>query len=395
VKKRSKIGIAVVCLGLLLLAGVRMLFHPVADRIMETRLDFRGDAYWKYAFLKTHPFLPDDSGFGLHAIHPTRGWTCKPNGTPPEGTLKLTNSQGLRAVEDYVFAPDKFRIMVVGDSFTFGLFDNHESVWPLQLQQQDDRLSVVNLAVSGYGIDQMYITLHEEMANYKPHLVIFALITEDMDRSMLGFREYQKPRFILENTGELRLTNVPIGSLADTLKHLRQRYESPWGYYRLARENQQVLQAIEEGRYEAERDALNQSIIEHAIACTREYGAGFMLIHLASNLEISLTEMDRENDNTIENYLRSIATKEQVDFFSTRRAFLNGGQDWVVGHYTALEAAFVAKRIYEQLQQHEAWINWRNRTHTHNIPRRALPATQQKQLNLSKKWDCLRRTCTP
>lgn len=353
--KRAKVLALLLVLGAVILAVLGLFAYRAASRIALASLNFRGNAYWEYAFLKNLPVLPQDSSFGMHDIHPTRGWTPKAERVRPGATLRLTNNKGHRAIKDYVFEPEKFTVMIVGDSLTYGLEDDNEAVWPIHLQQRDERLSVVNLAVSGYGVDQMYITLREEIETYKPQLVIFPPISDDLCRSLLCFREYQKPRFVDDAGKELRLTNVPVPPLPETWGRIHRQYGGITGTFRLLLEDRQVRRSINNGDFDKEWASLNTRIIEEAIGCTRRHNAEFMLVHLACNLEIGAANAKKEDANPSEALLRGIAEKEHVDFVPSRAAFLDAGTGWTLGHYTVREAQFLAALIHERILQSASW----------------------------------------
>ncbi len=357
-KKFLQVSFLVLSAGVPLVLVMAVVVLRIAGVSLTGPYDFRGDAYWKLNFVQGLPdVLPasDNEGFGMHDVHPTRGWTPKANRTRPGSTLRLTNNKGHRSIQDYSYEPGKFIVMIVGDSLSYGLEDDNEGVWPIVLQQLDARLSVVNLAVSGYGADQMYITLRESIEEYKPHLVIFPPISDDLNRSLLTFREYQKPRFILDGAGELQLTNVPVGAYPATAARIRDEYGGLRGRLRLAFEDRAFRQRMEGGEVKREWAALNTRIVEEAIACTRQHGAEFLLVHLACNLEISGPAAKKEDTNQTEDLLRKIADEKHVAFLPTRPAFVDLGTDWTPGHYSPREAQFVAKLVYERIQQQPSW----------------------------------------
>ena len=149
---------------------------------------------------------------GFHRPHPTRGWTVAPNAHQVvDGFSYTTNERGYRSLRPYMPDPTKYTVLAIGDSFTFGIDTNDAETWPYLLETKDPRLNVINLGVGGYGIDQMDVTLHETVEVYHPDLVIVAFIGDDLRRTFLSFRDYKKPRFVLDQGG-VRLTNVPIGT---------------------------------------------------------------------------------------------------------------------------------------------------------------------------------------
>ena len=152
--------------------------------------------------------------YAFDDYHPTRGWALRPNlrEVPAfRGKTVSSNSRGLRGVREY--ALDKpagtTRIVVLGDSFTFGEDVGDDEAWPHRLEELMPGTEVLNLGVHGYGHDQMLLYLKEEGLRYHPDVVIVGFLPDDMERNVVAFRDYAKPRFVLED-GRLALRDVPV-----------------------------------------------------------------------------------------------------------------------------------------------------------------------------------------
>ena len=146
--------------------------------------------------------------------HPTRGWALKPNlrDVPVEGGKRLSsNSKGVRGRDEHAeaTAPGTTRIVVLGDSFTFGEGVDDEETYSAQLAEILPGTEVINLGVHGYGHDQMLVYLREEGLRYRPDVVLLGFLTLDMERNVLSFRDYAKPRFVLKD-GALVLRGSPV-----------------------------------------------------------------------------------------------------------------------------------------------------------------------------------------
>jgi hypothetical protein len=120
-----------------------------------------------------------------------------------------TNSRGLRGKKDFPYIKDKtrLRILILGDSFTFGNEVSDAETYSYFLQQMLPHTEVINMGVHGYGHDQMLILFREEGVKYEPDIVILGFLPLDMPRNVLKFRDFAKPRFL---GGELKLTGVPV-----------------------------------------------------------------------------------------------------------------------------------------------------------------------------------------
>lgn len=135
---------------------------------------------------------------------PALGWTVDPAFLPAE-----INPQGFRAAEDFTKLPPtsaKTRVMIVGDSFTFGTHlafeDSYASLVQAQLVATHE---VYNLGVPGYGVDQMVLAYQAYSGLIKPDVVILAFIDDDIERVLEAFRvaeKLNKPSFTVQD-GEL------------------------------------------------------------------------------------------------------------------------------------------------------------------------------------------------
>ena len=76
-------------------------------------------------------------------------------------------------------APGEFRVIVLGDSFTFGPGVAYENLWTSLLQEQLKRghpqVTVINLGVEGYNIIQYAAVLEEVGLSLKPDAVLLSL----------------------------------------------------------------------------------------------------------------------------------------------------------------------------------------------------------------------------
>jgi hypothetical protein len=151
---------------------------------------------------------------------PTRGWTLKPNlrDAPFRGTLVNSNARGIRGAQEipYEKRPGLTRIVVLGDSFTFGEEVGDDETYAHRLQTLIPSAEVLNLGVHGYGHDQMLLYLKEEGLKYHPDLVLLGFMPDDMERNVLTFRDYAKPHFAVRE-GRLELTTGPIPRPEETV----------------------------------------------------------------------------------------------------------------------------------------------------------------------------------
>ncbi len=133
----------------------------------------------------------------LHRASPLYGWDLVP-GTSGIGFMGESydiNSAGFRDTEhDIEKQPEIFRIMVIGDSFTFGARVNQEDTYPKQLEKalnrQNIRYEVIDCGVIGHNMWQHYEVLKRKVLPYRPDLVILGLFEDDLSGSI---PPYDKP----------------------------------------------------------------------------------------------------------------------------------------------------------------------------------------------------------
>lgn len=199
---RRALGWLAYLLGLLLFfeAGARL---ALANETLFRRVALQDEASWRLRWIRRHS-VAGSMQFSFDQWSPTLGWKPKANVRDDEafgGKRLTTNARGLRGSRDYAYEKPAgvFRIVVLGDSFTFGEEVGDDDVYAHQLEGRLSGVEVVNLGVHGYGHDQMLLYLKEEGLRYRPDLVLLGFISDDMVRNTLAFRDYAKPRFVLED----------------------------------------------------------------------------------------------------------------------------------------------------------------------------------------------------
>lgn len=123
------------------------------------------------------------------------------------------NEQGLRGPRTYPRArrPGIARIVVIGDSFSFGYGVRDEENWITRIEQALPATEVINLAVTGYGTDQQLLRLEADGFGWTPDLVVVALFEGNVFRNArLEQVGYPKPRFVIGKGGALELVGVPV-----------------------------------------------------------------------------------------------------------------------------------------------------------------------------------------
>jgi hypothetical protein len=153
------------------------------------------------------------------------------------GESYLINSAGFRDREyELKKPPGKSRIMVIGDSFTFGPSINLENTYPKQLEQilksKGIPCEVINCGVIGYQMWQHVEVLKRKVLPYQPEMVILGLFLDDITFSVPPYknpvgREGYNP-FAPKGTSEI----MAHSSLFNYLWNLNYRFEAVYRYRR-------------------------------------------------------------------------------------------------------------------------------------------------------------------
>ncbi|MBW1766466.1 MAG: hypothetical protein JRJ65_05370 [Deltaproteobacteria bacterium] len=127
----------------------------------------------------------------LHQASPLFGWDLIPRtfGIGFMGETYHINSSGFRDTEcEIEKQPATSRIMVIGDSFTFGARVNQEDAYPKQLEEALNHLNirceVINCGVIGHNMWQHYEILKRKVLPFHPDLIVLGLFVDDLSRSV-------------------------------------------------------------------------------------------------------------------------------------------------------------------------------------------------------------------
>ncbi len=180
----------------------------------------------------------------LHRFDPHLGWALAPGvrATSKRTGNRVTyciNEKGLRDDDVPYEKPEgAFRVVLLGDSRSFGFGVPIEQHFSRILEGYFDNLDVINMAVDGYGIDQALLMLEMEGFKYQPDLVMVYVAHYGNQRHLrTNVWGVDKPRFRLQN-GELVLENTSVrhDSLFDKLQRLDSRISAYSQFYGLLRD---------------------------------------------------------------------------------------------------------------------------------------------------------------
>lgn len=152
---------------------------------------------------------------------PVLGWSIGPNRTSADG-LFHSGPQRIRTPKRLMTYDQSApcRVALVGDSFTFGEEALFEDTWGHYLQQAlGSRCQVMNFAVPGYSIGQMFLRVQRDVLSFAPNLIIVGFTDGALERTMgvycflMGLEwpdcPWVAPRFVLRED-DLVVTNSPL-----------------------------------------------------------------------------------------------------------------------------------------------------------------------------------------
>ena len=142
------------------------------------------------------------------------GWKNAPNidrVVEHHGSIR-TNAQGMRNDRDFSLEADdgRPRLMIVGDSYSFGHGISNEQTYAYQLASMMPDWDIMNLAVSATGTDQNYIMYEQYGEKFSPSIVILGFYLLNFNRNTFSFRDSAKPMYVPQADGSLLLTHSPV-----------------------------------------------------------------------------------------------------------------------------------------------------------------------------------------
>jgi hypothetical protein len=168
-------------------------------------------------YIRTYPKEYNDKQFEdpNHVVNWSQyskdfGWVCDTNQRPIKFTNMLYNSGIEYSINDIGFRSNNYtqfdcdkNILVLGDSYVFGVYLNDSETIPFYIQKSisiENR--VYNFGMPGWGIDQMYLCYQKYQNVFSPEKIVLIFIEDDIDRVLEAYRYLEgmnKPSFKIEN----------------------------------------------------------------------------------------------------------------------------------------------------------------------------------------------------
>lgn len=163
------------------------------------------------------------------------------------------NNDALNERFSYPIQKDKntFRIITLGDSFTYGLYVDTKNNWPEQLEdmlhtmcKNDKKYEVINLAVSNYDIQYSLERLKQRGVKYNPDLVIWFVKYDDfsqINEIILPLRrDYYKKMKISEGLDK----DQNNGTFWPYAQEVMKQFEEKYSAEQILTKQQEILQSI-------------------------------------------------------------------------------------------------------------------------------------------------------
>jgi len=146
------------------------------------------------------------------------GYALRPNQTAsyeyppgePRTIIVHSDAYGFRNTHDMGAEDPRVRVLVVGDSYTFGEGVQEGERFTDYLQEMEPEWRVDNIGMPGYGPDLMFLALKAILPLARPDIVVISLFFDDFRRVRPEFSGlgYASPRFELR-AGQLVEVEYP------------------------------------------------------------------------------------------------------------------------------------------------------------------------------------------
>jgi lysophospholipase L1-like esterase len=269
-----------------------------------------------------------------------------------------------------------FRIITLGDSFTWGIDVGDTENYPYYLEKtlqgvHGQPAEVLNMGVGSYGLDQAVLKYGLHGQPLRPDLVVLGIFPHDYDRTRLSFYSYSKPLFQYEDAaGAYVLANVPVPPPKEMYEKLARKHEGASSYAlaflknRLIKLFHSVLNPSDPNRYYSTTDRLVEFLLLRLRGDLDKVRAGLFIVHIPRGecfesdkaLAIGRNETQTVRLKALYEKLKipSVdlleALPKRFPLGTIHRDFYVHREDGTLGHFTPRGNAEVAKIIAEELK---------------------------------------------
>lgn len=308
----------------------------------------------------------------IHRASPALAWELIPksSGIGKLGELYEVNSAGFRDVEHSLKKkPGVSRIMVIGDSFTFGMGVNLEDTYPKQLERFLNRANVtcevINCGVIGYNMWQHYEMLERKVLPNNPDLVILGVFEDDIGVSVRPYKDPEdwqgvklyQPKFFSGILNHLSLWTFIRNATA--LYEYKYRYRRGHNYMKGIEERKKVWgpsnptdvnYRIMSGKIEKEKYVDFSNKLKKFVQTANDAGVKVLVVFIPDSVQLGDFRMQAVN-----RFLKRVCGEIGVPFLDVT-PFLESEDNYsslylfpVDAHGTPKGLGLIAKSIADQI----------------------------------------------
>ena len=274
---------------------------------------------------------PQNSG-RVFVADPAIGWRLRSHYRSADGR-ETGNAQGFRSTHDFTSLRDP--IAVVGDSFSFGTGVTDSEPYSALIEASLNGPPVANLAMPGFGIDQIWLTVKHTVLPLKPRLIVMGIVELDFERSQKAFdpgKRFTRPWYQLTDGRLVERTSADMpGRLIRTLD----------AKSRLWRAGQMALQQLGHRYAIGEWWNLNAAFLADIQRLATANGIPVLFIHLPTTEWLPFPMLQRHMARLGAHYIDLRHGPVAPDGF-----FLSDGHPSVQGHQR------IADEIQRWLREH-------------------------------------------
>lgn len=148
--------------------------------------------------IKDRTFNPKQVKVNWMKIDTTVGWVCSAsdylqftNKFYNAYKIKyMINKEGYRASFNFTdeISSSKNKIMLLGESFLFGVYLDYNNTMVGYLEQIDSINRYYNFGIPGYGLDQIFMTFRKYIDVIHPDIIVLIYIDDDIPRILESYR---------------------------------------------------------------------------------------------------------------------------------------------------------------------------------------------------------------
>ncbi|TNF36765.1 MAG: SGNH/GDSL hydrolase family protein [Gammaproteobacteria bacterium] len=293
-------------------------------------------------------------GFSFWRFDPLLGWSGEPNATgrlvSDEFNVHVQNNdQGLRD-DQYPEKSDKFRVLVLGDSFAWGVGVEHEDRFTEIVERNIPGIEIINSGVIGYGPDQELLYLQDRGITLKPDLVVLLLISNDINHNVsIDLNGYPKPRFQYKANKKLELVGYPVqppsAMESINIELMKKSYVYLLLLYAkvaiqdlLVEQDISMFQTIHSGE---DRFELAEAILSRIHQVSNEHGASFALL------------IDDKMPEHLNQFIMEISQRHAIETVELKSIFGDASQTRFPkdGHWNTYGHELAAKGLTTLIQE--------------------------------------------